>query len=70
MNTFSLDIDRLLTTSDPTAIDSLFAQAAEIRDRVYGRNIFLRGLIEISNHCRNNCLYCGIRRDVKLRDTA
>ena len=67
MNTFSLDIDRLLTTSDPTAIDSLFAQAAEIRDRVYGRNIFLRGLIEISNHCRNNCLYCGIRRDVKTQ---
>lgn len=67
MNTFSLDIDRLLTTSDPTAVDSLFAQAAEIRDRVYGRNIFLRGLIEISNHCRNNCLYCGIRRDVKTQ---
>ena len=67
MSTSSLDIDRLLTTSDPTAVDSLFAQAAEIRDRVYGRNIFLRGLIEISNHCRNNCLYCGIRRDVKTQ---
>ena len=67
MSTSSLDIDRLLTTSDPTAVDSLFAQAAEIRDRVYGRNIFLRGLIEISNHCRYNCLYCGIRRDVKTQ---
>ena len=63
----SIDIDRLLTTSDPEAVDSLFAQAAALRDKVYGRNIFLRGLIEISNHCRNNCLYCGIRRDVKTQ---
>ncbi len=63
MNTSSLDIDRLLTTSDPTAVDALFAHAAALRDSVYGRNVFLRGLIEISNHCRNNCLYCGIRRD-------
>ena len=67
MSTPSIDIDRLLTTSDPVAVDSLFAQAAAIRDRVYGRNIFLRGLIEISNHCRNNCLYCGIRRDAKTQ---
>ena len=62
MNISSLDIDYLLTTSDPTAVDNLFAEAAALRDRVYGRTIFLRGLIEISNHCRNNCLYCGIRR--------
>ena len=67
MNISSLDIDYLLTTSDPTAVDNLFAEAAALRDRVYGRTIFLRGLIEISNHCRNNCLYCGIRRDVKTQ---
>lgn len=67
MNISSLDIDYLLTTSDPTAVDNLFAEAATLRDRVYGRTIFLRGLIEISNHCRNNCLYCGIRRDVKTQ---
>lgn len=29
----------------------------------FGNTVFLRGLIEISNHCRNNCYYCGIRRD-------
>ncbi len=29
---------------------------------VYGRSIFLRGLIEFTNYCRNNCYYCGIRR--------
>lgn len=56
-----MDLDYLLTTSDPTAVDNLFAEAAALRDKVYGHNTFLRGLIEISSHCRNNCLYCGLR---------
>lgn len=38
-----------------------------MRDEIYGRRVFMRGLIEISNHCKNNCLYCGIRRDAKCR---
>lgn len=40
----------------------LCAQARAVCDKVYGRQVFLRGLLEISNHCRNDCLYCGIRR--------
>ena len=62
MNLSSSEIERLLTTSDPSAVGSLFARAAAERDRVYGRRVFMRGLIEISNHCKNDCLYCGIRR--------
>ena len=31
------------------------------RKRVYGDKVFIRGLIEISNYCKNNCRYCGIR---------
>lgn len=58
----TLDIEHLLTTSDPTAIDSLFDEACRLRDEAYGRKVFMRGLIEISNHCKNDCLYCGIRR--------
>ena len=58
----ALDIEHLLTTSDPTAIDSLFDEACRLRDEAYGRKVFMRGLIEISNHCKNDCLYCGIRR--------
>lgn len=61
----SADIRHLLTTSDPVAIDNLYAEACRVRDEVYGRRVFMRGLIEISNHCRNNCLYCGIRRDAR-----
>ena len=41
--------------------DYLFARASKVRQQVYGKEVFLRGLIEISNYCRNNCFYCGIR---------
>ncbi len=40
----------------------LFQKARETRHQYYGHDIFVRGLIEISNCCRNDCLYCGIRR--------
>lgn len=62
-----MNIDYLLTTSDPQAVDDLFAEACRVRDEIYGRRVFIRGLIEISNHCRNNCLYCGIRRDAQCK---
>ena len=58
----SMDIEYLLTTSDPVAVDKLKEEACRVRDEVYGRRVFMRGLIEISNHCKNNCLYCGLRR--------
>lgn len=32
------------------------------RDRFYGNRIFIRGLIEFTNYCKNDCLYCGIRK--------
>ncbi len=41
----------------------LLKAARSIRDDVYGRKVYFRGLIEISNYCKNNCYYCGIRRD-------
>ncbi len=63
----SSDIDHLLTTSDPTAIDELYAEACRLRDAAYGRQVFVRGLIEITNHCGNDCLYCGIRRSNTCR---
>lgn len=37
-------------------------QAVFLRQEIYGRDVYIRGLIEISSHCKNNCLYCGIRR--------
>ena len=29
----------------------------------YGRDVYLRSLIEFTNYCRNNCYYCGLRAD-------
>lgn len=37
------------------------SKASEIRKKYYGNKVYIRGLIEISNYCKNNCLYCGIR---------
>lgn len=42
--------------------DALFRRADEVRQRIYGRDVYLRGLIEFTNICKNDCLYCGIRR--------
>ena len=40
----------------------LFEKSEAVRIREYGHDIYIRGLIEISNCCRNNCYYCGIRK--------
>lgn len=50
-----------LISSDSPSDEELFALAVKARDRVYGRKVFLRALIEFSSYCRNNCLYCGLR---------
>ena len=41
----------------------LFQKADNIRRTYYGTDVYIRGLIEFSNYCKNNCYYCGIRRD-------
>ena len=45
-----------------TAAKLLAEYAVNARQKVYGNSVFIRGLIEISNICKNDCLYCGIRR--------
>ena len=46
---------------DDSENEYLRKRAEEKRISVYGREVYIRGLIEISNYCKNNCLYCGIR---------
>ena len=46
----------------------LMASAREVCDAVYGRSVYLRGLIEISSYCKNDCYYCGIRRSNRLAE--
>lgn len=40
----------------------LFARSRAVRDATLGNGVYLRGLIELSNRCVKDCLYCGIRR--------
>ena len=44
------------------AAEYLFERARETRIRHYGHDVYIRGLIEFTNYCRNDCLYCGIRK--------
>lgn len=46
----------------------LAEKADAVRRKIYGNAVFIRGLIEVSNICRNDCLYCGIRRSNKSCD--
>ncbi len=69
-------IDRLATTHHlepeeyaylirhrtPKAAEALAKQAVAARTKIYGNSVYVRGLVEISNICRNDCYYCGIRR--------
>lgn len=52
---------RLIDGRSPELAAYLFPKARAIRERVYGTDVYVRGLIEYSNYCKNNCLYCGIR---------
>lgn len=63
MNLNKTDIICRLT--DSSRQEELFKTADKIRHDYVGDEVHLRGLIEFSNICRNNCLYCGIRRGNK-----
>lgn len=43
----------------------LHREAGQLRDTVFGRKAFVRAVIEVSSYCRENCNYCGMRRDNK-----
>lgn len=58
----SLDKQKIIELLTTTDAETLYKQADKIRHENVGDEVHLRGLIEFSNICRNNCLYCGIRR--------
>lgn len=53
---------QLLTECDAETLRTINRQAREVSLRHFGNKIYIRGLIEVSNCCRNNCYYCGIRK--------
>ena len=53
---------QLISTYTPEDSEAAAAKARSIAQSRFGRDIFFRGIVEISNYCRNDCYYCGIRR--------
>ncbi len=52
----------LLENFDEKTADFLFEKAREVQHKYFGNKIYVRGLIEFTNYCKNDCYYCGIRR--------
>ena len=63
--THSLTVDEyefLVANRNDDSAKLLRNYAVKVRREIYGQDVFVRGLIEISSFCRNDCLYCGLRR--------
>ena len=52
----------LFHSREQDTLDALRNEADSVRRLVYGDEVYKRGLIEFTNHCKNNCYYCGIRQ--------
>lgn len=56
------DLLALISTISEDESELLCERARTVREREYGKKVFIRGLVEFSNICRNDCYYCGIRK--------
>ena len=56
---------KLIDGHSEASAQYLFAQARQVRCKIYGQDVYIRGVIEISNYCKNDCYYCGIRKSNK-----
>ena len=64
--THELSRDEIIALlKDDSINDELFKAADEVRKKYLGDEVHLRGLIEFTNICKRNCMYCGLRRDNK-----
>lgn len=52
----------LIEGRTPELAEELFAMAREEQHQHYGHDVYVRGLIEFTNYCKNDCFYCGIRK--------
>ena len=56
------ELIRVLLCDEPGFDGALAEKAVAAREKYYGKDVYIRGLVEFTNYCRNNCYYCGIRR--------
>lgn len=57
------EVLKWLHETDPARLAELYSRADDVRKACVGEEIHLRGLVEISNYCLQNCAYCGLRRE-------
>jgi biotin synthase len=66
-STQNLDHDQLLILlsqyRNKELSEYLFQKSRTLSQKIFGNKIYIRGLIEFTNYCENNCYYCGIRRN-------
>ena len=62
------EYETLISETDSDLYARAAKKAAAVRRKVYGDGIFIRGLIEFTNYCRNDCLYCGLRKSNRNAD--
>ncbi len=55
-------VELIASYDDIEAADYIAVKARQVRENVYGKSVYMRGLVEFTNICRNDCFYCGIRR--------
>ena len=58
----------LITSTEPNTNKLLACEADKLRRKYYGDKVYIRGLIEFTNYCKNNCYYCGIRAGNSLAE--
>lgn len=62
------ELTYILDNLDEDSKNHLFSLSLKTKEKHYSDLVFMRGLIEISNYCKQNCAYCGIRKDNKDAD--
>ena len=61
-------LEYLLITENKDCLEMLREEAVQTAQKIYGNQVFIRGLIEFTNYCKNDCYYCGIRRSNHCAD--
>lgn len=60
------DLNKILSVEDKDGEKSLYDFSQKFKWKTLGNKVYLRGLIELSNICIQNCYYCGIYKDARI----
>ena len=61
----NVELKELIENINDEDLKYLNTLARKVADEIYGKDVYVRGLIEFTNYCKNNCYYCGIRAENK-----